>query len=246
MMTKRNKLSRHKTLAVLVPVFLAAFITISLNVWGQTIKPRLFVYVSTMTRASALQKELQRALPETQIKVFSRVRDFEKAVADESPEAVIARHNLVKGVKMTPGVQGVLNGQKAEPYVLLSVDKSIDVATLEGKNVGAVDELGRRQTATFVEKSLGVKPMIKRTVKVEDLLALLQFSAADAILLPGRFTSVLQKTSQLKLVETSLPNASMPLPAAGFSSDEAKNAISPLIKKLNGSINEKLGVDSWQ
>lgn len=242
----KKKMSYSKTLLVVVPVVLAALITISLNVWGQAIKPRLFVYVNTMTKASSLQKELQRAVPGAQIKVFSRTRDFQKAVSDESPEAVIARRNLVQGVKMKPGLQGLRNGKKTEAYTLLAVDKRVDASALDGKNVGAVDEFGRRQTSKFVSKSLGVKPMVKRTVKVEDLLALLQFSAAEAIFLPKRFTAVLQKASQLKLVETSLPSASMPLPAVGFVSDEAKALISPSIKKLTGSINQKMGVDSWQ
>ncbi|MBN2715802.1 MAG: hypothetical protein JXX14_08100 [Deltaproteobacteria bacterium] len=235
-----------KTVYRMVPVLLAMLITVSLNVWGQAVKPRLFVYVNTMTKASALQKDLQGALPGAEVKVFSRIRDFEKAVSEESPEAVIARKNLVQSVKLKPGLQGVLNGKNVEPYVLLSVDKSIDASTLGGKNVGAVDEFGRKQTSNFVSKSLGVEPMLKRTVKVEDLLALLQFSAADAIFLPKRFTPILQKSSQLKLVETDLPSATMPLPAVGFASDEVKTAISSSIKSLNGSINQKLGVDSWQ
>ncbi|MBN2526847.1 MAG: hypothetical protein JXR76_10680 [Deltaproteobacteria bacterium] len=238
--------SQHMILWLMLSVVLTILITVSLNVWALSVKPRVFVYVSTMTRASTLQKKLQGAMSKTQVKVFSRIRDFKKAVSDESPDAVIARKNLVQGVQMKPGLQGVLNGKKTEAYVLLTVDNSVDITTLNGKNVGAVDELGRRQTASFVEKSLGVKPTVKRTVKVENLLALLQFSAADAIFLPKRLTETLKKSSQLTLVETPVPGASMPLPVAAFASDEATAVVAPAIKELSRSINSILGVDSWQ
>lgn len=244
-MIKKN-LFRNKMGIGIVTLSLIALITFSINVWAQTSRSDVFVYVNTMVKASVLQKDLQSAIPGAQIRVFSRNTDFQKAVAEESPEVVIARKNLVQKVNMTPGLQGILNGQQSEVYVLLTVDKAVNVASLDGNSVGAVDEFGRRQTSSFVTEALGVKPTVKRTVKVEDLLALLQFSAADAIFLPRRFTPVLQKSSQLKLIETTVPNASMPLPAVGFASDAVKTHILPQIKNLSGEINQKIGVDSWQ
>jgi hypothetical protein len=243
----RNIAKRKLTPAPFSFVLLVIIIfTLSISVMGDTIKPRVFVYVNTMTKARTLQKQLQSVLSMAEVKVFSRASDFHKAVSDDSPEAVIARKNLVQAVQMQPVLQGMQNGKSSEPYSLLSVDTGVVASSLAGKNVGAVDELGRRETSNFVAESLGVKPKIKRTVKVEDLLALLQFSAAEAVLLPRRLIPALKSSSQLKLVETPLPNAKMALPAAGFASDEARNMLAPSIKSMSKKINDMLGVDSWQ
>ena len=99
----------------------------------------------------------------------------------------------------------------------------------------------------FVAKVLGVstKFKIKRVTKTEDLLPLLQFSAADAILIPKSSVDSIRKKSKLELtVELESPTK-VGYPALGFLPKARKGAIEGAIKKLPPQVNAIIGVKRW-
>ena len=136
-----------------------------------------------------LQGYLSEAAPGVSFTVFGRQKDFVNTLKTQPPDAVIAHRPVIEGigVQNEPVLQGTLGGKDSQQYVLVSVDQGVDTANLAKLNVGAVDLLGRRKMSKFVAKLLGVpKVKVKRVTKLEDLLPLLQFSMADAVMVPGQ------------------------------------------------------------
>ena len=71
-------------------------------------------------------------------------------------------------------------------------------ASLSGKTVGVVNLLGHHGTQAFAVSLLKTSDFkVKLVAKVEDLLALLEFSAADAILIPGTVVKRLTERTRL-------------------------------------------------
>jgi hypothetical protein len=85
---------------------------------------------------------------------------------------------------------------------------------------------------------------VRRVTKVEDLLQLLQFDRADAILLPERFLADLQTRSKLKLEILRLPKATAERMAVAFPGNRA--LLEPEIRKLPLGILQSMGVDAWK
>lgn len=206
-------------------------------------KPRLFVFVSTPLKPVALQRTMQEQLPRAEITVYGRFRDFRDAVAHEAPDAVIAQRLVLEALGVQPQVQGVAKGQSDESYAILAIDKALSPADLVGKTVGTVDLLGRRKTRGFVGSLLGLPeaPKVTTVSKTEDLLALLQFQDADAVVIPTRQIEFLQSKTQQKLVVSPLPNK-VSLPAGAFLTDGGQT----IAASITALANPEIGVEQWQ
>ena len=116
--------------------------------------------------------------------VFGRFRDFEEAVARAQPDAVLALQPLLATLSVTPTLQGLRGDRDWEPYVLMSEEGAAEGGPA-ARVVGVVDLLGRTGTQQLVARLLGNPSVeLRRVTKLEDLLPLLQFSAAQAVLVP--------------------------------------------------------------
>jgi hypothetical protein len=209
-------------------------------------RPSVYVYLHTDTKSALLEKGLQEKLPGLEITVFGRFRDFEEAMTARRPDAVVALNALLASQNVPIALQGLRGENDWEPYVLLSPGQPLE-GSLSGKVIGVVDLLGRNGTQEFVAKLLKTPDVkLKRVTKMEDLLPLLQFSAADGVLVPSAAVKSVTERSRLPLRVRELPDARVTLPAVGVLNAKTKPLAIKQILGLDGDTNKLLGVDKWR
>lgn len=211
---------------------------------GADSRPTLYVYVHTDSKSATLEKTLQERMPSLTVTVFGRFRDFEEAMSNRRPDAVVAFQPLLVSQNVPVALQGLRGEHDWELYVLLSPEPA---GELSGKVIGVVDLLGRDGTQQFVTKLLKTPDLkLKRVTKMEDLLPLLQFSAADAVLVPAAAVKSVTERSRLPLKVREIPDARVGLPAVGVLNPKVKDLMVKQVQALDGETNRTLGVEKWK
>jgi hypothetical protein len=213
---------------------------------GADPRPTLYVYVHTDSKSATLEKTLQERMPALTVTVFGRFRDFEEAMIARRPDGVVALQPLLASQNLPVALQGLRGDHEWEPYVLLSPGASLEGA-LDGKVIGVVDLLGRDGTQQFVTRLLKTTDLkLKRVTKMEDLLPLLQFSAADAVLVPAAAVKSVTERSRLPLKVREMPDARVGLPAVGVLNTRVRELMVKQVQGLDGDTNRTLGVEKWR
>ena len=206
--------------------------------------PSVFVFLPNDLRARAFEKLLTSAMPGVNIKVFGRLKDFQSNVKKNPPDALLSlRAVLDEQQGISSILQGAIGGKSQESYALISVDQPTSLEP--GTVIGVVDVLGRKRMPGFVKKVVNTKTKVKRVAKPEDLLSLLQFKMADAILLPKANIEGLKAKTELNLVIADAPG-SVYLPAMGFLSTSHKATLAAAVKGLDGEVSKIIRVNSWR
>jgi hypothetical protein len=209
-------------------------------------KPVVHVFLQLDAKASVLEKTLQAQLPDLTVTVFGRFRDFEEGVVNSHPDAMVSITPVLQQRGKTPTLQGQRAGKSSEPYVLASVNQPIE-GPLTGKSIGVVDLLGRDGTQVFLNSLLGVTDVkVKRVAKLEDLLPLLEFSAADGIVFPASTLSQLVERTRLVIKTRELPGPLVGLPAVAVLNPAAREVILRSFRSLDGPTKHLLGIDAWR
>jgi hypothetical protein len=218
---------------------------------ADTPRPTLFVFLQLDVKSSALEQALQKELPGLAITVFGRLRDFQDSVATRNPDAIVAIAPLLEQAQAKPALVGTRGGKEWEPYLLVMTGAVAAAAgsttpSLSGKTVGIVDLLGRDGTQAFAAAALGTHDVkVKRVAKIEDLLPLLEFSGADAVLIPSSAVKRFTERTRLAMAVRELPNAKVGLPAVAVRNEKARAVILQGIQKLDAETRSLLGIDSW-
>jgi hypothetical protein len=212
---------------------------------------KVFVFYPSLARPLAIQDALSKKCPGLEITVFGRLADLQAMVERENPAAIVAQNAVLRQFPAYQAkLQGTLKGSATEDYVLLSIDKPVDVAKVSGEAIGVVGMLDRKQMDGFVGGLLPGTPRINRVTKVEDLLPLLIFQSVSAVLVSEANMREFQKKSQARLVEVKLDKAKVGLVTAGIlagGTDTAREAeIIKALKGLDGGTLGLLGVDGWK
>jgi len=214
-------------------------------------RPSLFVFLQGDVKSNALEQALQKELPGLAVTVFGRLRDFQDSIASKNPDAIIAIAPLLEQAQAKPSLVGMRGGKEWEPYLLLMTAAAAAAAgtnkpSLAGKTVGIVDLLGRDGTQAFAAAATGTPDLkVKRVAKIEDLLPLLEFSAADAVLIPSSAVKRFTERTRLAMAVRELPNARVGLPAVAVRNEKARAVIVQAIQQLEGETRSLLGIDSW-
>jgi hypothetical protein len=209
-------------------------------------RPTLFVFLQTDAKATVFEKTLQQKLPALSVTVFGRFRDFEEALSARRPDAVLVLHPLLVSKGLTVTLRGVQRGEDAERYVLVSAGAPL-AGSLSNRLIGAVDVLGRKETHGLVAGLLKAPDVrTKLVTKLEDLLSLLQFSAADAVLLPGGAVKAFTERSRLSLHVRDLPDARVGRASLAVLSAGVSAVVVQQIQGLDRATNEMMGVDGWR
>jgi hypothetical protein len=241
----RYRRARLAALAGVVALLMMGGIFLSAHIAAAD-RPSLYVFLHTDVKSTVLERTLQFKLPELAVTVFGRFRDFEEALAARPPDAVLALEPLLTSRNYKAALRGVSNGDKSQRFVLLSAGKPLDGAIGE-HTIGVVDLLGRNDTQTFVAKLLKTQHVkIKLVTKLEDLLSLLQFSAADAILVPASMVKPFTERSRLSLFVRELPDAVVGRAAVAVISTEARTAVLRAIQRLDTPTNLMMDVEGWR
>jgi hypothetical protein len=208
--------------------------------------PLLYVYLHTDAKVAELERILKTQMTGLRVTAFGRFRDFEEAMGAHPPEAVLALPLVLAHQGVPTTLQGVRGNDDGEPYSVISVERPLG-GDLAGKTIGAVDLLGREGTQTFVADLLGTRDIrVKRVTKTEDLLPLLQFSAADGVLMSKRLAQTLAERTRLPLQSRDLPGTRIKLPAVGVRDPKARTTVVRQIQNLNRAANGLLGIDAWR
>jgi len=206
---------------------------------------KVYVFAVTSIRPHVLQKMLETALPGMLVTAFGRVGDFSRALEEAPPDAVIAAAPVLTAFNQKVEIQGLKAGSAQEDYLVVS-ESEIAPAQLADKTIGCLDLLGRKGLPAFVAGLLGLprEPAIQRVTKTEDLLQLLQFKRADAILIPERFLGDLQARTKMELKILRLPSAKVLRVGIAFAGN--RQLVESALRALPAAVLEQLGVDHWR
>jgi hypothetical protein len=240
----QSVLPRRRFWAAAVALLLAGLLLSGLAFSQQ--RPRLIVYLHSSIKSRALETALATRMPSVEVVVYGRYRDFARELAKQ-PDAAMALAPVLAEHGLSLDLRGVRGGQDTESYVLLSIGSTLDKSQFSKLTVGAVDLLGRERTARFVAELLNVStpPEIKYVIKSDDLLPLLQFQSANAVILSEDEAKRITALSKLDLRVTPL-GARVGLAAVSFRTDAGRRLIKPGIQNLDADANRKIGVDAWR
>ena len=214
---------------------------------GDLLAETLYVFYPIAERPNVIQTKLSESCPGVDITVFGRINDFDAKMKEAPPDAILSKPVVIamQG-NYAVQLQGVRGGGTDESYVFLSVDKGVDPAGLASATVGVLDILSRKEMTAFVEGFIKPTPQLKRVTKMEDLLPLLTFNMASAILISENAVNYFKSVSQLSFVVTPASGMKTGIIALAVKKDGQANNTIKAIKEMKGDINTLLEVDSWK
>jgi len=203
---------------------------------------KIYVFFPSMTKPNAVQTALQAKCSGYDVTVFGRLADFTAMIAQVPPDAIVAPKPLADQFPVYKEfLKGTRRGSASEPSVLIST-RPVDLDAIAGLNVGVVGILERGAMNAYVHGALGAVPKLKVVTKLEDLLALLTFGSADAILVGESQVDEIKGRSQAAL-RTTTGSGKVPLVVAAAKGNAVK--IENTLKGLGASEKKMLGVDGW-
>jgi len=212
---------------------------------AQAAETKVYVFAVTSIRPHVLQKMLETALPGMSVTVFGRVGDFSRALEESPPDAALAATPVLAAFGQKAEIQGLKGGSPQEEYLVLS-ESEVKADKLAELTIGCLDLMGRKALPAFVQGLLGIsrEPAIQRVTKTEDLLQLLQFKRANAVLIPEGFRADLQTRTKMELKILRLPSAKVLRLGIAFPGN--RQGVESALRALPGAVLEQLGVDHWR
>ena len=210
--------------------------------------PRLFAFVPAIERPRAVGEILMDGLPGVAVTAFGRFADFSAAIAAKKPEGALSLADTLHALGIVSSVQGLLGGSAQEPYVLLVKNPADTIDSVSKKSIGMVDVVGRAELPLLARRLFGLAepPVVRRVLKISDLLPLLQLDLAPAVTLPERFQSEFQKQSRLELRSLRPATAHLGRVALGFPTGRADRVIVSALSHASASVQALLGAEAWQ
>ena len=204
---------------------------------------KIYVFYPSMAKPNVVQAALQAKLAGHEVTVFGRLADFTAMVGQTPPEVILAPKVLADqfaGFKTF--LKGGRKGSSSEEAVLIST-KPVNTAAMATVNLGVVGVLDRAAMNGFVQGVVGAQPKLKLVTKVEDLLPLLTFGSADAVLVGEGQVDEIKGRSQAALQTTPVDNGKIGLVVAAAKGDASK--VEAALKGLGAAEKKMLGVDAW-
>jgi hypothetical protein len=237
---------RRRPPSLLAVALVAAMLGVKVTAAAAQVRPAVYVFLNTDVKSAVLEKALQSKLPDLAVTVFGRFRDFEEALSSRPPDAVLAAQPLLAARGFNPVLRGVSDGADVDSVVLVSVGPPLE-GSLANRTIGVVDYLGRKGTQELVASLLQTPEVrIKLVVRVEDLLSLLQFSAADAVLVPSDFVKSFKERSRLEFRVRAVPGAVLGRVGLAVATPSVTGLVTRQIKALDGAANQMMGIDGWR
>jgi hypothetical protein len=226
----------------LFQILLVLFISNSLS------QDNIYVFYPSVARPQAVQDKIQKCVQGVGVTVFGRYNDFKAKMEIEPAQIIITKPALIEqfnGYDLK--VRGVRAGKTDEIYVLLSINNGMDLAGVTTETViGVIDILGRNGMSTFVQQFFPEIPKLKRVTKVEDLLPLLTFNMAAAILIPEPAIQYFKTTSNLNFAITKLPESKDGIVALAVKNGKNADKIAAALKSADKELCSYFEVDLWK
>lgn len=204
---------------------------------------KIYVFCPSMAKPNVVQAALQAKLAGSEVTVFGRLADFTTMVGQAPPDVILAPKVLAERFPaFKPFLMGARKAVNQEPAILVSM-KPIDAAALSSISLGVVGILDRAAMNGFVQGVVGATPKLKLVTKVEDLLPLLTFGSADAILVGEGQVAEIKGRSQAALRTTPVENGNIGLVVAAAKGEAERTEAG--LKGFGAAELKMLGVDSW-
>lgn len=207
----------------------------------------IYVFAPTLIKSNVIEKEMAVHIKSHTLRAFGRYSDFKSMVESQRPIAVLAPLATLRELGFLEKVrlQGTVDGSSVQPLVLLSLDKPIVLNEIGAASVGLVSIMDRPALKKYLERQLPAKPKPNPTTKVEDLLPLLTFQSAMAILVTDTQAKQIRARSQANLVAQALPGAVQECLAVALLDNSAYSVIQDL-EKLPKTVLELLDLEGWK
>ncbi|MCW8929966.1 MAG: hypothetical protein OQL19_07000 [Gammaproteobacteria bacterium] len=226
----------------LITFFLCTLWVVSLPIVSAA---NLYVFYPTDIRPKSLQGKINALCPDINTVAFGRVVDFYRQIDQLPPNAILSLNPVVtRKQENNTSIKGSKDGLYEEEYLLISLDKPIDLADISKIKIGVLDILGRKPMKRFMKDLFDSNVQIKRVIKTEDFLPLLTFQLADAIFVSQTTYKKLQKKSKQKLIATKT-GIYIGLAITDVY-QQSNNEITQCIQKFDDQTNALLGVDNWE
>lgn len=207
---------------------------------------KIYVFYPSMARPNVVQTALAAKASGNEVTVFGRLADFTAMMATNPPDVIVVPKPLAELYKdFKVFLRGTRNGSPTQDAILLSSGAPVDPKTAGTLNLGVVGFLDRGAMGGYASGVVGGAPKLKLVTKVEDLLPLLQFKSADAVLVGEAQVDDIKSKSAAQLVTTAVPGAKWTLVVAAASKDDAAKSVEPVLKALGAAEKKLLGVDGW-
>ncbi len=207
----------------------------------------LYVFYPSTISSQVMEKKLGEACRGVQITVFGRYKDFEAKVGMDSPDAILTKEPVIShagGYSIQK--KGTRKGSADEFYVLLSADKKVDPANIANKPIGIFDILGRKGMKKFISRYFSPPPRLKRVSKMEDMLQLLTFNMAEAVLIPEIYVKYFKEISKLKFVVTPVQKMRIGIIALGVKQGRSAPLTLKGFTRMDSKTKALLEVDNWK
>jgi hypothetical protein len=208
---------------------------------------RVFVFLPTTSQPRALEHRLDGAADGLEVRVFGRFLDFNEAIRKEMPDAIISYSTVLRHMGKSVDYQGERGGKTTDAVLVVFVGddpKNRDLASL---TYGAVDLVGRADLPAFVAKLLALPhpAQVVRVIKYSDLLHLLRFDRADAVLLPSQALDRVQQATKLPIRVLEVPSARLGYAAVSFRDGDGRARTEKWLNGLPRASMMELGIDRF-
>lgn len=222
------------------PVFLALFFSLIVYTsYGQ----KLYIFLPTEYRPVDIEKKFAVFFRGVDIRSFGSVIDFKRAVELDSPDAIITKPQLIPFLnRYSIKLNGTINGSRQEPFYLLSIGDPLLPKSLDDKNIGILDFLGRKNISSFITVLIDGNPKLQRVKNVADLLPLISLNIVDGLVVSSTQASYIKRRSKLLFNEAKCKkDQDIAALALAKENDEIVNAL----RKLPADLAQLIGVEGW-
>ncbi len=209
---------------------------------------KVYVFYPSVARPQAIQDKIQSSAQGVEVTVYGRYNDFTAKMEMEPAQMIITKPALInKYDDYEVKIKGTRAGKTEESYVLLSINNRVDIATLTPETViGTIDIFGRNGMNDFAKQFFTKVPKLKRVIKMEDLLPLLTFNMAAAILVQEPAVQYFESTSNLKFTITKLSETKDGIVALAVKSGGKADKIATVLKSADKELCSFFEVDLWK
>lgn len=204
-------------------------------------------YPSATVRPQVIQKKLMEHATTEEIMVFGRYKDFKALVQQDPPDIIFTIPELLSQFPAYKQYHcGFRNGSCTEEYVIISVGKKIPSDSMSSAIVGTVDFLGKKGMGRLISSLFRKPPKIKRVIKIEDLIPLLTFNMARAILIPRRHVSYFKETSKMEFIENTHSRIQIGIIACASRNKSFTDEERKLFHKVSRQLTVLLDIEGWR
>ncbi len=196
--------------------------------------PRLVVYAPN-TDAGALSRALGGGGVEWQVVGSSELKGSVAGAA-----GVVASPEVLRAHGLEPSLFGAGAMVRYQAVALQPVTRE----QLASATLGIVDDLGKKQITERANQLVGGTPKLRRVTKVEDLLPMLQFKLAVAVLVREAELAELRRRTRQELYSLELQGSQTTI-AVAWGSGGNRELAERAVRGMSLSAKGLLGVEKW-